>query len=582
MADIDGSYAEQRETRASEGPRLRKPPIVTADRAPLSLIVYALVIGLLLGLLAPVTSQEGLDGSLVLAGIVHYPAQSPMNQYFLDSWTIIHQLGALLLRAGLDQAHLSELIFLVPCALLVCAYAAIIYCFSGQFLLSLLAAPLCYLANPLAKLFVSSDYMALGLLWSQPPEQTFGFWAQVGAVWVIGCVAAGRNALAGFSALVLIAVHPVLGTYMVVLLIGTLVVGRFLFALDMRGLAKGAALGACITLVSLAIFLETRAPPGGETDPVAYNAYMSFWDVHRSHVMTLSIAMRIAAAAAIAIAALSAFLVLAYPRRNAAVLACVLVLLAVTASTIAYYAVHLVPDLLPGLFVRAAPGRLLNVQAYLSTPIALGLALYVADHATKHVTKDAKAGAAAGLGRMLPIAVLLLVIVSAITYALPRRHLIVDLMHTILETRILGNPSQESQDKARFWREVRNAGIAGLVLTSRATSRPTLDDGHLPTALNVGSFDFIPYVPQTAGPVAHIIQEGYGISFADPPADLQHGGGLPPDGGKDYWAQLRPGDWCQMSRSLGIAAIVAPSGWIVKLPPLVSGTSFTLYRIPCS
>jgi hypothetical protein len=45
MPDIDGSYAEQHETRASEGPRSRKPPIMTADRAPLSLIVYALVIG---------------------------------------------------------------------------------------------------------------------------------------------------------------------------------------------------------------------------------------------------------------------------------------------------------------------------------------------------------------------------------------------------------------------------------------------------------------------------------------------------------------------------------------------------------
>ncbi|MGB6796314.1 MAG: hypothetical protein WBE48_07095 [Xanthobacteraceae bacterium] len=119
-----------------------------------------MAIGLLLGLLAPVTSQEGLDGSPVLAGIVHYPPQSPMNQYFLGSWTIIHQLGALLLRAGLDQAYVSELFFLVPCALMVGAYAAVVYCFSGQFLMSLLAAPLCFLTNPLAKFFASPDYAA--------------------------------------------------------------------------------------------------------------------------------------------------------------------------------------------------------------------------------------------------------------------------------------------------------------------------------------------------------------------------------------------------------------------------------------
>ena len=142
---------------------------MTPNWAPLSLIACALVIGLLLGLLAPMTSQEGLDGALVLAGIVHYPPQSPMYQYFLGSWTVIYQLGALWLQAGLDQTYVSELLFVIPYALLVAAYASIVYCFSGQFLLSLLAAPLCFLTNPLAKFFVSPDYAALGLLWSQPP-----------------------------------------------------------------------------------------------------------------------------------------------------------------------------------------------------------------------------------------------------------------------------------------------------------------------------------------------------------------------------------------------------------------------------
>ena len=103
----------------------RRLSTTDVGRAPLSLLACALAAGLLLGLLAPVTSQDGLDGSLVLAGIVHYPPQSPMNQYFLDSWTIIYQLGALLLRADLDQAYVSEIFFLVPCALLVGAYAAV-------------------------------------------------------------------------------------------------------------------------------------------------------------------------------------------------------------------------------------------------------------------------------------------------------------------------------------------------------------------------------------------------------------------------------------------------------------------------
>src|ERR1700735_2512243 len=98
----------------------RAAPIAPAEQAPLSLLVCAMAIGLLLGLLAPQTNQEGIDGSL-------------------------------LLRAVLDQAYVNETIFLVPCALFVGAYAAVIYCFSGQFLLSLMAAALFYLDNTLAR-----------------------------------------------------------------------------------------------------------------------------------------------------------------------------------------------------------------------------------------------------------------------------------------------------------------------------------------------------------------------------------------------------------------------------------------------
>src|ERR1700726_2605271 len=89
--------------KIAESKDLQAPQI-----APLSLIICALAVGVLLGALAPTTNQDGIDGSLVLAGIVDYPQQSPMNQYFLGSWTVIHQLGALLLRAGLDQAYVNE------------------------------------------------------------------------------------------------------------------------------------------------------------------------------------------------------------------------------------------------------------------------------------------------------------------------------------------------------------------------------------------------------------------------------------------------------------------------------------------
>jgi hypothetical protein len=542
------------------------------ETTPRSLMILALAIGALLGALAPATIQDGFDGSLVLAGYIDFPAQAPMNHYFLDSWTIIHQIGALMLRAGLDQAYVNELIFLFPCTLMVCAYATVVYCFSGQYWLSLFAAPLYYLTNPLAKFFASPDYSTIGLIWDQASDHTFGTWAHVGAVWVIGCIAAGRNTLAGFSAMVLIAVHPVLGAYMVALLAVTLLIAKFSCGANVSGFAKGAVCGAGIVVLSFAAYLETRPEASGTIDHAAFAAYMDFWDTHRSHAITGDIALRITIAAVIAIAVLSVFLIFARPRSNAALLTAGVVMLAVIASTIAYFAEHLVPDLLPEIFLRAGPGRLLNVQAFISTPMALGLALYAVGQAAR----DWRMNAVKLAGRAVPSLITIAVAVELAGHVLSRRQLMSDDARTVAT--LMRGPMQ---DDAPFWSRVRAIGANGLVLTSRSTSRPALYYGHLPTALNVGSIDFIPYLPQTAGPVARIIEDGYGVPFADPPAEFRHAGALPPDGGRAYWAQLTPTDWCRMSHSLGVVAVLAPNDWDVKLTALAAGKYATFYEIRC-
>ena len=152
----------------------------------------------------------------------------------------------------------------------------------------------------------------------------------------------------------------------------------------MRGFAKGMAWGAGLTMVSFVFYLKMRSGFSAATDHAAFDAYMRVWDFHRNQPITISRAFRIGIAAVLSIAVLSAFIVFIRPRRNAAILTSALVVLAVIISTIAYYVTHVVPNLLPELVVRAMPGRLLNVQAYVSTPMALALALCVADHSAKY------------------------------------------------------------------------------------------------------------------------------------------------------------------------------------------------------
>ena len=181
----------------------------------------------------------------------------------------------------------------------------------------------------------------------------------------------------------------------------------------------------------------------------------------------------------------------------------------------------------------------------------------------------------------VPAVALLVVLAELIMAIYSRGDLMRNNLRMLSAMRGLGDRSAANEGSASFWRDVGNSGVGGEVLTSRSASRPALVYGHVPVALNAGSFDYIPYIPQTAAAVARLVEDGYGISFSDPPPQIRHGGGLPPDGGRAYWTKLTPDDWCRLSRRLGVGALIVPSDWSVNLPPLVSGATFTMYRIAC-
>jgi hypothetical protein len=554
---------------------------------PTWFILLALSMGTALGALAPRAGQAGIDGALVLAGIVQYPPGAPMGQYFRDSWTIIHQGGALLLRVGLDQSHLAMLLTIFPRAISVGGYALIFHGFTQRPWFSLCAALLCFLAffsNPVDQFFASPAY---------PLPGYYAFWAHVGVIWVIGCLAAGRSALTAFSALILITVHPIIGLYTVSLLAVTLLLTSLYFRIGLRGYLRGAALGASIVTLSFVIYLKMHSSFSAETDGTLYDTYMQLWDIHRDRPMTGLDALRVGLAAALGIIGLAAFLRFGRPKQMSSVLATGLVMLALLASTAAYFATYLIPEYLPEVFLRAMPARLLNVHAYVALPIAAAVMARLADrfsdpvHHPEAPWSEAASSRETGRTHFLAVArsvfghyargrfALLAILVMLSIACVPAR---------LRGSAIVGVAGRDEASPAAveaFWRDVRSKHTRGMVLTTVRTSDMSLRFGHLAVALDISSFDFVPYQPYTIAAVARIIEQGYGIPFADPPPDLPRNAPLPDDAGRVYWAQLAPNDWCQMSGSLGVTAVVAPHDWIVKLPPSVTGPEFTYYKLPC-
>jgi hypothetical protein len=62
----------------------------------------------LLGFVVYPSWQVAVEPAQVVAGLVHYPAGNAFYVYETKLWTILHQIGAVLLRAGVSEIVLSR------------------------------------------------------------------------------------------------------------------------------------------------------------------------------------------------------------------------------------------------------------------------------------------------------------------------------------------------------------------------------------------------------------------------------------------------------------------------------------------
>jgi hypothetical protein len=86
-------------------------PVGEDSPAPVPLWSTPRAVSLGAALRLPLAGPErALAGALVAAGVVAYPPSSLMAHHYLGSWMLLHQVGALLLLAGLDPRTLELLL----------------------------------------------------------------------------------------------------------------------------------------------------------------------------------------------------------------------------------------------------------------------------------------------------------------------------------------------------------------------------------------------------------------------------------------------------------------------------------------
>lgn len=579
--------------------------------APLWMIILAMLSA---GAIAvPVTpAQISIDGALVLSKTVQYPLDQMMAQFHLGWWTLVNQASALALLMGIHQAAVALLPAVLAIGLMTAAYAMLIYSFTQRTIFSLLAALFCICTGIGTDIFQSPDYGAFGgrgiLQGPIGAASVYGLSGAALAVLTIGALAGGRYMLMGFCAAILPCVHLVIGAYMIGLLLLVLMAAYFCdIDLPWADIGKGMMLGTFVTILSFIAYFFLK-PPSTPFDATAYATYMKFWDSHRNRPMQIRSMVHILLSTGLLIIGLGAILYQSRLKRIPRDCAIFFIILTTAGSVVLYFAAHALPSaLIPDIFLRAIPGRLLNIHAYLSGAIIISVLAYLVA-AWLRSLEPFRAGerrlvrfylsSPAVIGRMAysllacnrglrlsrfaerrlsdAIFVGLLVLFVVAGYVAPRMY-----AQHYLKTAGQFTERNGGLDDP-FWVKVRQSKIRGLILTAPSAYYPSLRFGHLSAAFDPNDFDFVAYLPHLARELARFVEVGFGESFANPPRKLRFHGGLPRNAGRQYWEGLHDEGWRKLARILGVVAIVVPSDWKIALPVTIGGPDFTLYRLPSS
>lgn len=553
------------------------------EAMPWGFVVAAMLAGAALGLIAqslePI-EESLLDGGLVLSGLVSYPHQSTMGFLYHGVWTLLYQAGALVLQTGVGYTAANLLFLAIPPALLTGAFALLLHGVTRRPLFSLAAAIACFLNGDLAMPFGSSDYPLLGTSWAMPSPHSPGRFGSALAAFSIAALIGGRQMLAVFTAMVLIAVHPVIGVFVA----GMFIIGLGGAHLLWRQTAwnpvlVGLSVGTGVVLASLAAFLLMRPemPHVSEaTNRIYLDAYYAFWEDHRNRQASFRKFVSLVVLFVVTSASLLMILMLHRGRRGATDAGAITLLAIIATSTALFVLQHWDKTALPEFVIRAIPGRLINIQASLVLPLVVGSAVLLFDDASRRRRQLRPSGTALPFASHFSNALF-----AGFVLALVVRGLLVGHAIFVRHDREEQAPLREFAEIDRtFWTRVRALKLDGLVLVPPELSLRALRYGHLPIALDGTAIDTIPYLPRLAAGVGTLVESAYGISFFRPPASLKFTGSLLGADVREYWACLTAAAWRRTAQQFNIVALLAPADWTVGLPLLLSDDQYALYAMP--
>jgi hypothetical protein len=566
--------------------------------------------------------QVAVETAQVTAGIVEYPQGNPFYIYHLKLWTILHQVCALMLLAGVSEITASIVIGGVLGMVTFQALAMVVYALSRDAVLAITSVVVIVVSNT-ANIGVTYPIALLGT------SHTYGMLGLSLVVLVGALLGAGEYGPGLFLLGLAPAVHPSLGIWLALIV-------AICFVLDLRttrGVVlaswRSFAAGCAVSAVSLAVHLAmSRGIPPVAADVSAryLTAFTSFWDGHRQPVPLDAMGVRLNfGALALAVVALvmsrAKGLALSGIEGPATFL---MRFVAVTAAiAIGFIFVSwLPPDRLPLPLVILMPTRLLNVDAMLCSALVVGLlgtlhATWWGRWSTLALAVVLVAGRRSMLWEFLAqrgmevphpridsvgalvVAAIFFVAASILlrrqtsaprpAFATASAGRAVNTARVLLAAIVIwiaAGPARETDEHNTIFRDRTNDLLLGSVawgkgllltggdlhLVQLRTRRPVLLDG--------GGLDGLAYSLPAAPALDRILKEVYGVDLFNPPEEARNSGTVPPAFNRDVWQRYGVDRWRAIKAEYNVRQVLVPSDWALALPIAAQSRRYLLYDIP--
>ena len=494
--------------------------------------------------------QRAVDAALVHSELVFYPNEiSPMKEYFLKSWTLLHQISNFFLFFNWSFSSISKfLIFLITIIYFVGITLAVNSATKSIYLSVLISLMILIFQ----KNFGDTDYPTLFF-----SEHSYGMFSLAIVTCIFGCLLSGNLFFAGLITSVLISVHPIIGIWMLGIILFSLSINKaFLrFALSKKKILMGLFFGIIITTISLVYHFVPMEEFSSSFDPNSYNNYMQHWEGHRNEsdyhfeyfIKTL----------VLLIFGILCLTVLRNKFDENFKFGIICVLSSIILSTFFYFLFKFFYPYIPDLILRTMPTRFATLHSVIGWPLILGILFVLMKEFSK---KSAY----------------ILIIFIIVSYSISH-HKVFFKLHNLF---IKNTSNQiESIKKTNFWNGIKEMKSSGYILTTYSTSIVSMRKSLKPILLDVTSFDFVPYYPNTAKNLSRIIENVYGISFDNPPSNIADRPFLLDEDVKTNFENYSEEKWKELSRDYNLFGIVVPVNWHINLPRSSKNEKFAFYII---